>query len=53
MRLSIRDDIVDGSLGFKFSHPTGMTAIVNALVPLNSGGLRGRTILTAGLEYAF
>ena len=49
----LRDDIVDGSLGFKFSHPTGVTAIVNALVPLNTGGLRGRTILTAGLEYAF
>jgi hypothetical protein len=49
----LRDNIVDGSLGFKFSHPTGVTAIVNALVPLNTGGLRGKTVLTAGLEYAF
>jgi hypothetical protein len=49
----MRDNIVDGSLGFKFSHPTGVTAIVNALVPLNAGGLRGRKVLTAGLEYAF
>jgi hypothetical protein len=48
-----RDNIVDGSLGFKISHASGVTAIVNALVPLNSGGLRGRTIFTAGLEYAF
>lgn len=49
----MRDDIVDGSLGFKFSHTTGVTAIVNALVPLNTPGLRGKTVLTAGLEYAF
>lgn len=49
----LRDNIVDGSLGFKFSHPTGVTAIVNALVPLNIGGLRGKTVLTGGLEYAF
>lgn len=49
----MRDDIVDGSLGFKISHPSGVTAIVNALVPLNVGGLRGRTVYTAGLEYAF
>jgi hypothetical protein len=49
----LRDNIVDGSLGFKFSHPTGVTAIVNALVPLNTSGLRGKTVMTAGLEYAF
>jgi hypothetical protein len=49
----MRDDIVDGSLGVKFSHSTGVTAIVNALVPLNTAGLRGKTVLTAGLEYAF
>jgi hypothetical protein len=44
---------VDGSIGFKFSHPSGATMIVNALVPLNEGGLRGRRVFTAGLEYAF
>jgi hypothetical protein len=49
----MRDDIVDGSLGFKITHPTGATAILNALVPLNTGGLRGRMVFTAGLEYAF
>ena len=49
----MRDDIVDGSLGFKISHPSGVTAIVNVLVPLNTGGLRGRTVYMAGLEYAF
>ncbi len=49
----MRDDIVDGSVGFKYSHPTGTTAIVNMLMPLNEGGLRSRTIFTFGLEYAF
>lgn len=49
----MRDDIVDGSVGFKLTNGRGATVIVNALVPLNSGGLRGRTIFTAGLEYAF
>lgn len=49
----MRDNIVDGSIGFKISHPTGVTAIVNALVPLNAGGLRGRKVFTAGLEYGF
>jgi hypothetical protein len=49
----MRDDIVDGSLGFKITHPSGATAILNALVPLNTGGLRGRTVFTVGLEYAF
>lgn len=49
----MRDNVVDGSLGFKIAHPTGVTAIVNALVPLNAGGLRGRKVFTAGLEYGF
>jgi hypothetical protein len=49
----MRDNIVDGSLGFKFAHPTGVTAIVNAIVPLNEAGLRGRKLFTVGLEYAF
>ena len=44
---------MDGSLGFKISHPTGVTGIVNALVPLNTGGLRGRMVFTMGLEYGF
>jgi hypothetical protein len=49
----MRDNIVDGSLGFKYTHPSGATAIVNALVPLNAGGIRGRVVYAVGLEYAF
>jgi len=49
----MRDNIVDGSFGFKVTHPSGVTGIVNALLPLNTGGMRSRTIFTAGVEYAF
>ncbi|HEU4996060.1 MAG TPA: hypothetical protein VFT29_14690 [Gemmatimonadaceae bacterium] len=49
----LRDDIVDGSLGFKFTHSSGVTGIANVLVPLNVGGMRGRSTFTLGLEYAF
>lgn len=49
----MRDNIVDGSVGFKFAHVSGATAITNMLVPMNAGGLRGRSVFTAGVEYAF
>jgi hypothetical protein len=49
----IADDIVNGSFGFKFSIPNGFTAIANALIPLNRGGLRANVTYTAGLEFAF
>jgi hypothetical protein len=47
------DDIVNGSLGFKVTVPGGFTAVTNALVPLNRGGLRADLVYTAGLEYSF
>jgi hypothetical protein len=48
----IRDDIVNGSLGFKFSTPAGFTFVTNALVPLNRGGLRPNAMYTLGVEYS-
>ena len=48
-----RDNLIDGSLGFKFRVGGGVTALTNVLVPLNDGGIRGRTVGTFGLEYAF
>lgn len=47
------DNIVNGSFGFKFAIPNGFTAITNALIPLNRGGLRANVTYTAGLEFAF
>lgn len=45
------DDILDGSLGFKFRTGGGLIIITNVLVPLNDGGLRSGVIPTLGLEY--
>ena len=46
-----RDDILDGSIGFKFSTGGGLVLIANVLVPLNDGGLRAQAIPTLGLQY--
>jgi hypothetical protein len=48
-----RDDIVNGSFGFKFRPAHSVTGVLNALFPLNRGGLRPNLTYTAGLEYSF
>jgi hypothetical protein len=48
-----RDDLVSGSFGGKFSIPGGFTAVANALLPLNKGGMRPDIIYTTGLELDF
>jgi hypothetical protein len=48
-----RDDIVNGSFGFKFTTTNGFTIVTNALVPLNRGGLRSDLIYTAAVEFNF
>lgn len=48
-----RDDIVNGSFGFKIAAAKNLTAVLNTLFPLNRGGLRADLIYTAGLEYTF
>ena len=42
----MRDDIVNGSFGFKFQLPNAFTVVANALVPLNRGGMRPNLIYT-------
>jgi hypothetical protein len=49
----MRDDIVNGSLGFKFVTSPGLTIVMNSLWPLNRGGLRPAVAWTVGLEYNF
>ncbi len=49
----MHDDIVNGSLGFKFTTGAGIILVTNATVPLNRGGLRSDLLWTAGLEYNF
>jgi len=48
-----RDDIVNGSIGFKFVTPSGLILVANTIWPLNDGGLRTHVSWTAGLEYNF
>jgi hypothetical protein len=48
-----RDDIINGSFGFKISAAKNLTAVANAMFPLNRGGLRSNLIYTAGVEYSF
>src|SRR5213596_2470154 len=48
-----RDDLINGSFGFKFTTRSGITLVANTLVPLNRGGLRPNILWTAGLEYNF
>lgn len=49
----IRDDVINGSFGFKFSTPNRLTIVTNALFPLNDGGLRSRLTYTVGLSYTY
>jgi hypothetical protein len=48
-----RDDIVNGSFGFKFQAPRGFIIVANALMPLNRDGLRSNLLLTGAVEYSF
>jgi hypothetical protein len=48
-----RDDLINGSLGFKFMLGGGATLVTNALLPLNRGGLRPNVLYTFGVEYNF
>jgi hypothetical protein len=48
-----RDDLVNASLGFKFTTQAGLGVVANGAWPLNRGGLRPSVIWTAGLEYTF
>lgn len=47
------DDLIDGSLGFKFLTGSGWTIVTNALVPLNDGGIRSNITGTLGVEKTF
>ncbi|HEV7388571.1 MAG TPA: transporter [Gemmatimonadaceae bacterium] len=48
-----RDDIVNGSFGFKFTPIAKTTIVLNSLFPLNRGGMRPNLVYTAGFEYLF
>lgn len=45
------DSRLDASLGIRFNHGSGVRGIVNALIPINDGGLRPGVAWTVGVEY--
>lgn len=49
----IRDDVIDASIGMKFTTASGITLVANSLWPLNRGGLRPDVVWTVGVEYSF
>jgi hypothetical protein len=50
---STRDDIVDGSFGVKVAPARNTIIVLNALFPLNRGGLRPNLAYTFGIERTF
>jgi hypothetical protein len=50
---SIRDDIVNGSFGVKMAPAHNTLIVLNALFPLNRGGMRPNLVYTAGIERTF
>jgi hypothetical protein len=48
-----RDDLVNGSFGFKFGLPGSFLLVTNALIPINRGGIRANVIYTTSLELNF
>jgi hypothetical protein len=49
----MRDDVVNGSFGVKFSPARRSIIVLNTLFPLNRGGLRPNLVYTAGVEHTF
>ncbi len=47
------DNLLEGSFGFKFTTPRGVTIVANSIVPLSHGGLTPGVVWTMGLEYGF
>ncbi len=48
-----KDHVVSGSVGVKYTTARGVTSVLNALVPIMTGGLQPRVAFTAGMEYSF
>ena len=48
-----RDNLLNLAAGGKYATRGGVHLVLNLLVPLNRGGLRPRSIVTAGLEKSF
>jgi hypothetical protein len=48
-----RDNVIRAAFGMKYTTKHGLTALLNALVPVRAGGLQPAVAWTAGLEYSY
>ena len=48
-----RDNLVNASLGMKFTTTNGMRLVINGIFPIERAGLQPDVIWTSGLEYTF
>ena len=48
-----RDNLVNASIGMKFTTTNGLRLVVNGIFPLERAGLQPDVIWTSGLEYTF
>ena len=48
-----KDHVVRGAFGARYTAASGITGVLNALVPLRAGGLQPRVAWTLGVEYNF
>lgn len=48
-----RDNLVNASLGMKFTTTNGLRLVFNGIVPIERAGLQPDVIWTSGLEYTF
>jgi hypothetical protein len=49
----MRDDIFNGSFGTRVLLWPAWSMVLNALFPLNRGGMRANVVYTTGLEVTF
>lgn len=48
-----KDHVIRAALGMKYTTKSGLTALLNALVPLRAGSLQPAVAWTAGFEYSY
>jgi hypothetical protein len=48
-----KDHVIQAAIGTKYTAASGLTGLLNALIPVRAGGLQASVVFTAGLEYSF
>jgi len=48
-----KDHVVQAAIGTKYTAANGLSGLLNALIPVRTGGLQPAVVFTAGLEFSF